>query len=379
MAPQPFETPVFVTRPIMPPLEDYQSLLAGVWQRQWLSNNGEMLLALQGKLEAELRCPELSLLGNGTLALQLAVGALGLTGEVITTPFTFPATPHVLDWARVTPVFADIDPDTLTLSPAAAAAAVTSRTTGILGVHVYGMPCDVAALGTLATRHGLRVVYDGSHTFGTEIAGRPIGAFGDATTLSFHATKLFHTAEGGAVMLPNPEDRRRVDLLRNFGIADEVTVLAPGINAKMNELQAALGLLVLQAVPAEREARARIAAIYAERLNPLPGLRMFRLPENITDSRQYAVLLVDESMCGVSRDTLYDRLKPFNVFARRYFYPLCSEAEHYRHLPSARPENLPVAHRISRQVLALPYYSGLGSDGAHRICDIIAHLLGARS
>ncbi|MGH7043637.1 MAG: DegT/DnrJ/EryC1/StrS family aminotransferase [Acetobacteraceae bacterium] len=375
MRPNAFSEPVYVTRPILPPLEDYHALLKEIWQRQWLSNNGEMVLALERELRATLRAPHLSVLGNGTLALQMAIRALGLGGEVITTPFTFPATAHALNWAGVTTIFADIDPVTLTLDPGAVARAITSRTSGILGVHVYGMPCDVHGLGRLAGQHGLKIIYDGAHAFGTEIAGRPIGDFGDATMLSFHATKLFHTAEGGALVLPREEDHAQVALLRNFGIASETTVLVPGVNAKMNELQAALGLLVLRAVPAERAARARIAAVYQARLDGVAGLRMLALPADVTHSRQYAVLIVDKDACGVSRDALYNGLKPFNIFARRYFYPLCSEAPHYLGLPSAAPENLPVAYRISRQVLALPYYGALDEEGAHRVCDALLYLL----
>jgi dTDP-4-amino-4,6-dideoxygalactose transaminase len=375
-APTAFSAPIHVTRPLLPPLSDYTELLEGVWQRQWLTNNGELTQQLERRLEAYLGAPHVAVLGNGTLALQLALRCFDLAGEVITTPFTFPATPHALDSVGIVPVFADIDPQTLTLSPSAVEQAITPRTSGVLGVHVYGMPCDVEAIDALAARRGLRVIYDGAHAFGARIGGRSIGDFGDATMLSFHATKLFHSAEGGALLLRRPEDRARIDLLRNFGIRDEVSVVTPGVNAKMNELQAAMGLLVLDQVEQERAARARLKAIYTERFAAAPGLRMFALPDSVSDSNQYAVLLIDADEAGVDRDTVYERLKAFNIFSRRYFYPLCSEAPHYRDLPSAAPANLPVARRISRQVLALPYFGALGEEGAHRIADAVLHIAG---
>jgi dTDP-4-amino-4,6-dideoxygalactose transaminase len=376
LPPKPFAKPVYVTRPLLPPLQEYERLLQGVWERRWLTNNGELLQRLESRLSEFLEAPNVSIVGNGTLALQLAIGAFRLRGEVITTPFTFPATPHVLTWAGITPVFADIDEETLTLSPAAVERAVNERTSGILGVHVYGMPCDVHSLADIAERRHLRVIYDGAHAFGTRIDGRPIGDFGDATMLSFHATKLFHSAEGGALILRDMKDMEAVELLKNFGIRDEIHVLAPGVNAKMNELQAAMGLLVLEQVEAERTARARIAAVYRARLSAASGLRVFSVPADVRDSNQYAILLIDEQKTGVSRDAVYEGLKRFNIFARRYFYPLCSEAPHYRNLPSAATENLPVAYRISRQVLALPYYSDLGENGANRVSDAILHLIG---
>jgi dTDP-4-amino-4,6-dideoxygalactose transaminase len=372
--PRPFEEPVYVTRPLLPDLDAYAALLAGVWQRRWLTNGGVLQDTLERALCARLGVEHLSLVNSGTTALLLAARALDLTGDVVTTPLTSPATVAALTWCGLTPVFADVDPVTLTLAADAVERAITARTTAIVGVHLYGMPCDVDALGAVGRRHGLRILYDGAHAFGTEIDGVPVARFGDATALSFHATKLFNTAEGGAVIVQDAAVKRRLDLLRNIGITDEVTVGAPGINGRMNELAAALGLANLDLVDAERRRRSEIARVYASRLAGLPGLRPFELPPHVRDSRQYFVVRIDDARSPISRDDLYEGLKTFNVFARRYFYPLCSEIPTYRPLPSSAPGNLPVAHRASREVLCLPFYGTLGVAGAERICDMIDHL-----
>jgi dTDP-4-amino-4,6-dideoxygalactose transaminase len=319
--------------------------------------------------------PHLSLFNNGTIALVVACQALRLTGEVITTPFTFPATPHVLSWNNVTPVFADIDPDTLCLDPASVESLVTSRTCGILGVHVYGVPCDVHALGTIARSHGLRVVYDGAHAFGTQISGQPIASFGDATMFSFHATKLFHTAEGGALAVGDPDLKRRIDLLKNFGIKNEDEVVMPGINGKMSELQAALGRIVLRHVSVERTRRAALRLVYGEALAGVPGLRLLAMPADVTDSLQYLVLRVDAAQAGCSRDVLHERLKRYNIITRKYFHPLCSDYACYRQLPTANPQHLPNAYRVASEVLALPLHGALSDDDVQRICDAIQFAL----
>ena len=373
--PRRFERAIRVTRPIVPPLTQYVNLLEGVWRRGWLTNDGALVLELRRRLSEHLDAPHLALLGNGTLALQMAIAALGLRREVITPAFTFPATPHALSWAGITPVFADIDPVRLTLDPTAVERAITPRTTGILAVHVYGVPCDVERLAAVALRHGLRLVYDGAHSFDTRIGGVPVGSFGDATMLSFHATKLFHSAEGGALIVQDEAVLRQVELLRNFGIAEAGGIVAPGINAKMNELEAAMGLLVLDRVAAEHAARDAVIAVYRRRFAGVAGLRMLDLPPDVSDSHQYAVLLVNESEAGLSRDALCEGLMAFNVFARRYFFPLCSEAPHYRDLPSAALANLPVSFSMSQRVLCLPYYGELGADGAEQVADAVLYLL----
>lgn len=362
---------------MLPPLDEYTALLQDVWASGWLANGGEQHHALETELSQWLQAPHLSLFNNGTIALIVACQALRLSGEVITTPFTFPATPHVLSWNNVTPVFADIDPDTLCIDPSSAEALVTNRTSGILGVHVYGVPCDVNALGTLSRNFGLRVVYDGAHAFGTQINGQAIATFGDATMFSFHATKLFHTAEGGALAVNDPDLKKRIDLLKNFGIKNENEVVMPGINGKMSELQAALGRVVLRHVGAERERRAAVRAVYEQRLAPVPGLRLHTVPVGVADSLQYLVLRINAGETGCDRDTLHERLKRYNIITRKYFHPLCSEYSCYSQLPSASPQRLPNAYRVASEVLVLPLYGALSGDDVHRICDAIQHSLRA--
>ena len=373
--PESFAEPVYVTRPLLPPLSEYQRLLEEVWASGWLANGGGQHQALEKELGAWLGTSHLSLFNNGTLALIVACQALRLSGEVITTPFTFPATPHVLSWNGITPVFADIDPDTLCIDPAQVESLIGSRTSAILGVHVYGQPCDVGAFDTLARTYGLRLVYDGAHAFGSKIDDRPIAAFGDATMFSFHATKLFHTAEGGALAVNDADLKKRVELLKNFGIKNENEVVMPGINGKMSELQAALGRIVLRHVGAERARRQVLRQRYHERLDGLPGLRLQRVPANITDSLQYLVMRVQQAEVGCDRDTLHERLKRFNIVTRKYFHPLCSQYSCYSQLPTASPAHLPNAYRIAGEVLCLPLYGALSESDVDRICDAIAYSL----
>ncbi|MCJ2099403.1 DegT/DnrJ/EryC1/StrS family aminotransferase [Methylobacterium sp. E-046] len=373
--PRPFEEPVYVTRPIIPDLAAFTRHLEAIWDCAILSNGGPQHIELERRLHDHLGDGHIALFNNGTNALMTAVKALDLTGEVITTPFTFAATPHVLSWHGIEPVFVDIEAHSMTLDPTRIEAAITERTSAILGVHVYGNPCDVDAIEQIARRHNLRVLYDGAHAFGTKVRGRPIASFGDATMFSFHATKLFHTAEGGAIVTEDPALRRRMDLLKNFGITDEVTVQAVGINSKMNELQAALGLCLVDAVRPERERRFALAEVYADRLRDLPGFHVPETPDLQADSLQYYCLRIDRDVSPVSRDALYEALKRFNIFARRYFYPLCSDYVPYAARPSSRRENLPVANRVADQVLCLPYYGALGRDGAERICDTISAIV----
>ena len=369
--PRPFERPVYVTRPMLPNRAAYDAHLDDIWESAWLANNGAKHRALEAALSRHLGAANLSLFANGTLALTVACRALELSGEVIVTPFTFPATVHALTWQGLTPVFADIEPERMTLDPARVEALVTPRTSAILGVHVYGVPCDLEGLAAVAERHGLRLIYDAAHAFGTTVNGRSIAAFGDASMFSFHATKLFHTAEGGALAVHDEETKRRVDLMKNFGILNEEEVALPGINAKMNELQAALGLANLEVLETERAARAAVRAVYAERLAGRPGVRLVTCPEGVTDSRQYCILRIDPAAAGCHRDTVQTVLKRYNVFTRKYFYPLCSDYDCYRALPSADPAALPVAQRVAGEVLSLPIYGGLSVADAHRICDMI--------
>ena len=368
-----FAQPLYVTRPLLPPLAEYTALLQDVWASGWLANGGAQHHALEAELSQWLDAPHLSLFNNGTIALIVACQALRLSGEVITSPFTFPATPHVLSWNNVTPVFADIDPDTLCIDPNQVEDLITSKTSGVLGVHVYGIPCDVQALDTLARTYSLRVAYDGAHAFGTRVNGRAISSYGDATMFSFHATKLFHTAEGGALAVNDPDLKKRIELLKNFGIKNENEVVMPGINGKMSELQAALGRIVLRHVDTERQRRAAIRTLYQTRLVDQPGLQLLQIPANATDSLQYLVLRVNAQAAGLNRDQLHERLKRFNIFTRKYFHPLCSDYSCYRQLPSATPQNLPNAYRVASEVLALPYFGALDDDDVHHVCDAVIY------
>jgi dTDP-4-amino-4,6-dideoxygalactose transaminase len=371
---KPFKREIHVTRPLLPDLESVQEKLREIWDSQWLTNNGYQHQLLECKLMETLKVAHLSLFNNGTIALITACQALRLSGEVITTPFTFPATPHVLTWNNVKPIFCDIDPVKLTLDPNCIEDLLSPQTTGILGVHVFGNACDVDAIQEIANRHGLRVVYDAAHAFNTEIDGRGIGNFGDVSMFSFHATKLFHTLEGGALTFNDPYLKPRIDLLKNFGIKSEDEIVMPGINGKMNEVQAAIGLVNLELIEQERAKRARIVEVYRSRLADIDGIRIVgsdRGDSGIRQSYQYFVIRINEREFGCSRDFVYRRLKEYNVFARKYFFPLCSDYTCYRNLPSAASANLPVANQVAQEVLSLPLYGGLELAAVERICDML--------
>jgi dTDP-4-amino-4,6-dideoxygalactose transaminase len=369
--PAPFDEPIYVTRPLLPPLEAVMDRLEEVWSTQQLTNIGAQHDRLESALRAYLGVAELSLFTNGTVALITAIRALGLGGEVLTTPFTFPATPHALSWSGIAPVFCDVDPVTLNIDPDAVARAITSRTSGILAVHVYGNPCDVEALQRIADRHSLKIIYDAAHAFGTRIDGRGIGTFGDVTMFSFHATKLFHTAEGGALACGDPALKARIDDLRNFGIHGPDAVAAIGLNGKMTELQAALGVCVLEGIAGELTRRRRLLARYRERFGAMDGVRWVEGLGGADASCQYAVVRIDENGFGCSRDVLHRELRRYNVFTRKYFSPLCADYDCYRDLPSAAPDRLPVARRAVREVLCLPLYGRLTEADVDRIGDMV--------
>ena len=374
VAPAPFDAPVYVTRPLLPPLTAVMDRLQEVWTSQQLTNIGAQHERLEAALRAHLGTEHLSLFTNGTVALITAIRALGLSGDVVTTPFTFPATPHALSWSGLTPVFADVDPCTLNLDPGAVERAITARTSAILAVHVYGHACEVDQLERVANRHGLKIIYDAAHAFGGRVNGRPIGACGDVTMFSFHATKLFHTAEGGALTCRDASLKQRIDDMRNFGIHGPDRVDAIGLNGKMTELQAALGLCVLERLGEELAQRRLLLARYRDRLAGLLGITWMPAANHADASCQYAVIRVDESRFGCSRDRLHEALRGFNVFTRKYFHPLCADYSCYRDLPSAAPDALPVARRAVREVLCLPLYGGLAEADVDRICDMIALL-----
>ncbi len=315
--------------------------------------------------------PQVSLFSNGTIALVTALQALGIGGEVITTPFSFVATSHALLWNGLTPVFVDVEPGTLNLDPGRIEAAITPRTTAILPVHCYGHPCDVARIGDIAARHGLKVIYDAAHAFGVEDAGGSILRHGDLSVLSFHATKVFHTFEGGAIVSPDPQAKLHIDRLKNFGITDEVTVAATGINGKMAEVNAAMGLLQLKDFRAAIARRARVDGTYRRMLRGVPGIRCLEGAETVTNHAYFPILVGPGY--PLDRDALYVRLKAHGIHARRYFHPLISEFPMYAHLPSAAPRNLPVASRAAREILCLPIYPSLDLASVEAIAEIVAH------
>lgn len=375
-----FKEPVYVTRPFLPALPDYQSKLEEIWKSRWLTNAGAMHEALEQRLAEYLGVEHLSLFCNGTIALLVALHALDIhEGEVITTPFTFPASTHVLFWNGVKPVFCDIDPATCNLDPAGIEALITPRTKAIMPVHVYGTPCDTGAIAAIGEKHGLPVIYDAAHAFGVIHEGRPAAAYGDLSVLSFHATKVFTTVEGGAVVSRSAEQKRYIDLLKNFGISGEETVVNPGINGKMNELQAAFGLLCLEHIDADLERRRAVARRYRHNLRGVPGLTLLPQPEREGGNGAYVPLRVEAQGYGHSRDALHSLLREANVVSRKYFYPLCSHFEFYRELPSAAPEHLPEAERAAREILCLPVYGDLPLTHVDQICDLIVALRGERA
>lgn len=366
---------VYVTRPTMPNLDDYTQYLRGIWERRWLTNAGPLHQEFEGKLASFLGVEYLSLFCNGAIALQVAFEALRInSGEVITTPFTFPATAHVAYWSHVRPVFCDIDPLTFNIDPAKIQQLIGPETRAILPVHVYGRPCDVEAIQKIAEVHGLQVVYDAAHAFGVQYKGRSLLSYGSISMLSFHATKLFTTIEGGALICGSEALRNRINFLKNFGIADEETVIGPGINGKMNEFQAAFGLLRLQGVAEEIAHRRALAGIYRDELRRVPGIFIpDDLPESETNAA-YFPILVDRAAYGMSRDDLFLVFRRCNILTRKYFYPLITRAPCYSALPSAAPSNLPVAERVASQVICLPIYGTLEPAIARRISTLIAEL-----
>lgn len=371
---RPFNTPIYVSRPLLPDTAKFAESLQDVWKSKWLTNIGPKHILLEERLREYLKVPELSLFNNGTIALIVACQSLRLSGEVITTPFTFPATPHVLTWNNIKPIFCDIDPTTMNIDSNIIESLITPQTTGILGVHVFGTPCDVAKVQEIADRYGLKVIYDAAHAFGLEIDNKGIGSFGDATMFSFHATKLFHTAEGGALSFKDKNLKNRVDLLKNFGIKNENEVVMPGINGKMNEIQATLGLHVFEYFKIEVAKRKTLLKTYKRCLSDIEGIYFIDDLPNMKSSYQYFVIRIDEKKFGKSRDYVYNKLKDYNIFTRKYFYPLCSNYTCYKHLPSANKSNLPVAHKISNEVLSMPFYGELSTTDIEIICNIIKNI-----
>ena len=362
---------IYVTQPSLPPLEEFLPYLEDIWQSRILTNGGKYHNRLEEELAEFLGVKYVSLFTNGTLALITALQALRITGEVITTPYSFVATTHALQWNGIKPVFVDIEPEYCNLNPSKIEAAITPKTTAILPVHVYGNPCKTDEIGQIADNYGLKLIYDASHAFNVKLNDTSVLNYGDLSVLSFHATKVFTTFEGGAIISHDEKTKKRIDFLKNFGFADEVTVVGPGINAKMNEFQAALGLLQLKYIDKHITDRKGIAAIYRKGLSNVDGIKLLNEMNNATHNYSYFPIFVDKEKYGIERDELYHKLKESGIYVRRYFYPLISQFPTYRGLETAVPENLPEAEKIANEVLCLPIYADLKINEIENVIEII--------
>lgn len=365
------EQQITVTSPLLPSLEELNVYLQDIWQRKWITNNGYYHQMLEAALCEYLGVPYISLFTNGTLPLTAALLAMRITGEVITTPFSFVATTHSLWLNGIKPVFVDIDPVTCNLDPDKIEVAITPNTTAIMPVHVYGYPCDTKRIQQIADKYGLKVIYDAAHAFGVEREGESILNAGDMSTLSFHATKTFNTIEGGALVLHDEHTKKRVDYLKNFGFVGETEVVIPGTNGKLDEVRAAYGLLNLKQVDAAIEARCQATTNYREALRNVSGITFMDDISGVKHNYSYFPIFVDEERYGMSRDELYFKMKEYNVLGRRYFYPLISTFSTYRELKSARKENLPVATKMAEQVICLPMHHALSEDDMERVLRLI--------
>lgn len=362
---------ITVTSPLLPRLDDFQVELRKIWDSKWITNNGSYHKLLERELAAYLKVSQLSLFTNGTLPLITSLQALRITGEVITTPYSFVATTHALWWNGIKPVFVDVDPATGNLDPSKIEAAITPRTTAIMPVHVYGNPCDTKAIQDIADKYGLKVIYDAAHAFGVEVNGESILNAGDMSTLSFHATKVYNTIEGGALVMHDEKTKQRIDYLKNFGFAGETTVVGPGINSKMDEMRCAYGLLNLKQVDAAIEARHQAAVKYRKALRSVEGIAFFDDMPGVKHNYAYFPIFVDAEKYGMTRDELYEKMKAAKVWGRRYFYPLISEFSTYRGLESAAPENLPNAHKMADSVICLPMHHALSDEDIQRTLECI--------
>lgn len=361
------EKQITVTSPLLPGLDEFQGLLKEIWDSKWITNNGQFHRQLEKELAEYLKVPYISLFTNGTLPLITALQALRITGEVITTPYSFVATTHSLWWNGIKPVFVDVDPANCSLDPDKIEAAITPKTTAIMPVHCYGKPCDTKAIQEIADKYGLKVIYDAAHAFGVEVDGESILNAGDMSTLSFHATKVYNTIEGGAMVMKDEQTKKRIDYLKNFGFANETTVVAPGINSKMDEVRAAYGILNLRQVDAAIEARRKVAKRYRDALRDVEGVTFFDDMPGVRHNYSYFPVFIDSEKFGRTRDELYFEMREANVLGRRYFFPLISEFSTYRGLPSATRENLPEAYRLADTVLCLPMHHELSDSDIDRV------------
>ncbi len=363
---------IYVTSPLLPPLEELQSYLKDIWDRKWLTNNGYYHKKLEAALADYLKVPYVSLFTNGTLPLMVALQAMRITGEVITTPYSFVATTHALWWNGIKPVFVDIDLATGNIDPNKIEAAITPKTTAIMPVHVYGNPCDTKAIQDIADKYGLKVIYDAAHAFGIEKNGKSILEYGDMSTLSFHATKTYNTIEGGALICHDAKTKERIDYLKNFGFAGETRVIAPGINGKMDEVRAAYGLVQLKYIDKAIQIRKKITHQYKEHLKKVEGISFFEENKDVRMNYSYFPIFVNEQKYGMRRDALYEKLKSKGIFGRRYFYPLISDFSTYRGLPSSSKDNLRNAHTLADSVICLPMHHELTKEHIKTIINTIA-------
>ena len=364
---------ITVTSPLLPKLEEFIPMLQDIWDRKWLTNNGHYHQELEKALAEYLGVKYISLFTNGTLPLITALQAMKITGEVITTPYSFVATTHSIWWNGLKPVFVDVEEETGNIDPEKIEAAITPHTTAIMPVHVYGTPCNMKRIQEIADIYGLKVIYDAAHAFGVRTNGESVLNAGDMSTLSFHATKVYNTIEGGALICHDEATKKRIDYLKNFGFAGETTVVAPGINSKMDEVRAAYGLLNLRQVDDAIANRKAIAQKYREALKDVAGIRFLKDIEGVRHNYAYFPIFIDEHAYGMSRDALYAKLKEHDIFGRRYFYPLISTFSAYKGLDSANPANLPIAHKLADQVLCLPMFADLDDEGVKRIIDVIVN------
>lgn len=362
---------ILVTSPLLPDLDEFNEMLKEIWDSKWITNNGSFHKRLEAALCEYLKVPYISLFTNGTLPLLTALQALRINGEVITTPYSFVATTHSLWWNGIKPVFVDIDPSTGGIDPERIEAAITPKTTAIMPVHVYGKPCRTKEIQAIADKYGLRVIYDAAHAFGIEVNGKSILTEGDMSTLSFHATKVYNTLEGGALVMHDEKTKQRIDYLKNFGFAGETEVVAPGINSKMDEVRAAYGLLNLRKVDDAIESRHQVAIRYRETLKRVEGINFWDDMPGVRHNYSYFPIFVDAQQYGMTRDELFFKMKAHGVIARRYFYPLISDFSTYRGLPSARRENLPQATKMAESVICLPMHQELTEQNVEKIINII--------
>ena len=365
---------IYVTRPLLPDIDKYILEIKDIFNSQWLTNMGVKHNELETKLQDVLKVPNVSLFNNGTIALLTALKAMNLPygSEIITTPFTFAATPHCIVWNNCKPVFCDIEPNTMTIDADKIESLITPNTSAILGVHVYGFPCDVEKIDKIAKKHNLKVIYDAAHAFSTEINGKGIGTFGDITMFSFHATKLFNTIEGGCLTYNDENLKRKIYNLRNFGIQSEEIVEDVGINGKMNEFQAAMGLENLKIYREEQQKRAKVKAFYDKHLSKIEGIRIPKMPENVTNSYQYYPIVIEEDY-PISRNELYDRFKEHNILTRKYFYPACNDYDCYKNDLAVKLADLSVVNDLKHRVLCLPFYGSLEEEALKFICSFISN------